>query len=147
MKKLTADRMHGALVSAIVLGLSASAAAASDSKAVEWLLDEEIAAGCNGGEGRFDSASVIERDLSGDGRADLIISHDGLRCGAGERSALCGIRSCLVLLYVREGRLLKKRKEVLSIGVSVGYGRRPPIELVSDRGGRYTLRWNGNGFE
>lgn len=113
-----------------------------------WLIEEQVAEGCPiGGKGRFQPGSVVERDLAGDGKAGLIISHDGLQCASGNRSALCGLRPCLVLLYVREGTLLKKQTEALSMGESAGTGSPLPINLISDDFKERTLLWNGQDFE
>ena len=58
------------------------------SNAAEYLIREEIAAACDGGAGSIDPTAVIERDLTGDGRADLIISHEGIGCaGRGAASS------------------------------------------------------------
>lgn len=122
--------------------------AAAGSKAAQWLVKQEIAEGCGeGAKGRFAPGAVIERDLTGDGKKDLIISHEGLQCVSDGRSGYCGMRTCLVLLYVREGDLLAKKDEILSIGVSVGVGNPPVINFVSDKGEKYPVRWNGLAFE
>ena len=146
------NRLH------VVIGWTALAAgmalagfidtAAAGSKAVQWLINEQIKEGCmDNGKGQFAPGAVVERDLTGDGKDDLIISHEGLKCGNGGRSGFCGIRSCLVLIYVREGDLLTKKMEVLSIQVSVGAGSPPPINLVTDSGKEYAVRWDGRAFE
>ncbi|MCB1438898.1 MAG: hypothetical protein H6888_10630 [Nitratireductor sp.] len=117
------------------------------SKAANWLVDQQIQEGCDGAKGRFSGGSVIERDLTGDGKPDLIIDHSGLQCGrSGSRSGFCGIKACSVLFYERQGDLLQLRNETLSIGVSVGKGKRPKIGLVGHNGKRGTVRWNGRQF-
>jgi hypothetical protein len=121
--------------------------AAAGSKAADWLVQQEIAAGCDGGSGRFDADAVIERDLTGDGNRDLIISHSGLQCGGQGRSLHCGIRACSVLLYVREGSLLKQSHEVLSVGVSVEDGSPPVIRTLSHDLQERALRWDGSAFQ
>lgn len=121
--------------------------AAARSKAADWLVQEQIAEGCgNNRPGRFAPSALIERDLTGDGKKDLIISHDGLTCGSGARSSFCGMRTCTVILYVREGDLLRKSKDVLSIGVTVGAGNPPAIELIGNDFQERTMRWDGRAF-
>jgi hypothetical protein len=51
------------------------------------------------------------------------------------------------LLYVREGTLLKKQTEALSMGESAGTGSPLPINLISDDFKERTLLWNGQDFE
>src|ERR1700730_2666753 len=72
------------VVCAVILAFLPVAAAAR-SKAANYLVAEAIAGACGGKNGQIDSASVIDRDLTGDGKADLIISDEGMRCAAGPR--------------------------------------------------------------
>ena len=146
MTSLTRIPACFALATALALtGLVPDAAARS--RAADRLVQEQIAAGCGEGTGgQFAPGAVIERDLTGDGRDDLIISHEGLTCGSAGRSAFCGMRTCAVLLYVREGDLLRKQKDVLSIGVSVTSGDPPAIQLTGNDFQPRTMRWNGRSF-
>lgn len=146
MTSLTRIPACFALATALALtGLAPNAAARS--QATDWLVQEQITAGCGeGNSGQFAPGAVLERDLTGDGKDDLLISHEGLACGSGGRSAFCGMRTCAVLLYVREGDLLRKHKDVLSIGVSVTSGDPPAIELTGDDFQPRTMRWNGRSF-
>jgi hypothetical protein len=50
------------------------------SNAAKYLIDQQIAEACEGRGGTIAADAVIERDLTGNGRADLIISHDGTVC-------------------------------------------------------------------
>jgi len=55
---------------------------------------------CDGGRGSIDPAGVIERDLDGDGRDDLIIAHEAISCTSGGqfgRSMFCGMQVCSVM--------------------------------------------------
>ncbi len=111
------------------------------------LIAAQIAEGCGAeGAGQFARDAIVERDLTGDGAPDLLISHDGLACRSGGRSGFCGIRTCLVVLYVRQGGRLSLNTEVLSIGASIGVGDPPVIALTSDDGSPNPLRWNGTTF-
>ena len=111
------------------------------------LIAAQIAEGCSAADaGQFAPDAIVERDLTGDSASDLLISHDGLACRSGGRSDFCGIRTCLVLLYVRRGGRLSLNTEVLSIGASIGVCDPPVIELTSDDGSPNPLRWNGTTF-
>ena len=135
---------------AVLLPLIACLAspAAARSKAAEYLVREEIADACESGQGSIDSAAVIERDLTGDGKADLVIAHEGIACVGGTtvRSLYCGMQVCDVKIYVRRGPLLKLEAEILGGGVRVESGRIPAIHMYAHGGKQGSIRWNGNGF-
>lgn len=121
--------------------------AAARSKAAEYLIAEQIADACDGKPGTIDPRAVIERDLTGDGNADLIISHDGITCGRGGRSGLCGMQVCSVMIYVRRGPLLKLVVgDLLGMGVTVGDGKIPTIRSHAHGGKRHSMKWNGQEF-
>ena len=98
------------MIRAVVLGLALAilsvgdAAAQSYSKAARYLMAQEIKASCPMG-GRFTSKGAIERDLTGDGRKDLVLAHGELRCkGNRSLSKYCGMQVCTVKIFVREGQ-------------------------------------------
>lgn len=122
------------------------AAAAAGSKAANYLVSEEIAGACDGKKGRIDSSAVIERDLTGDRKADLIISHDGIKCADGSRSAACGMQVCTVRLYVRRGELLKLALDMLGAGVRVDASPVPKITMYAHGGRQGGIRWDGSAF-
>lgn len=130
---------------ALVSAFSVSEGSAR-SKAAQWLVKQQIADACETGGGSIDPSGVIERDLNGDGRADLIISHEAISCGGG-RSGFCGMQVCSVLFYIRRGDLLVKVHEMLGANVEVRPGRIPAIFLSAHGGGGGTVRWNGRSFE
>jgi hypothetical protein len=71
-------------------------------------------------------AREIERDLTGDGKADLIISHEGIECANGHRSNAYGMQVCSVMIYVHRGPLLGLEVgDLLGMDVSVGGGSSP----------------------
>lgn len=133
------------------LALLCAPAHAQSSRAAAYLMEREVAEACGGGRGTIDPAGFIERDLTGDGRADLIVSHEHIACGAdgafGPRSGFCGAQVCSVHVYVREGALLERRAEVLGGGVTVGEGATPVISGHGHGGGAWSIRWTGRGFE
>ena len=121
-------------------------AAAARSKAANYLVAEQIAGACGGKKGQIDSASVIERDLTGDGKADLIISDEGIRCADGTRSSGCGMQVCSVNIYVRRGELLILTLERLGARVRVEGGPVPTIYMYAHGGSLGSIRWDGSGF-
>jgi hypothetical protein len=126
---------------------SADAQEAGRSKAAAYLVREQIAEACDGKAGTIDPASVIERDLTGDGKRDLVISHDGITCADGGNSTACGMQVCSVMIYVRRGALLEPVvDDLLGADVTVGEGTVPVIRLRAHGGTRHSLRWNGRGF-
>lgn len=116
------------------------------SKATDYLMKEHIKAACQGG-GSFASAGLIERDITGDGKPDLILDHGGITCNDGNRSGQCGIRTCSVYFYVREGNLLKEKLEILSIGVTVAGGNPPRIKLVGHDFEESSVVWQNGQFQ
>jgi hypothetical protein len=117
------------------------------SNAAQYLIAEEVGAACDGRGGSIDPASVIERDLTGDGRADLVIAHEGISCAGGGRSLFCGMQVCSVQVYVRRGELLVRVvDDLLGQSVTVGDGAVPEIRWYGHGGGAYGMRWDGTGF-
>jgi len=120
--------------------------AAAGSKAADYLVREQIADACSGSGGNIEPSAVIERDLTGDGKADLIISHEGIRCANGGRSGFCGAQVCLFNVYIRRGALLKLKLELLGTTVTIGDGQIPTIRWHGHGGAPYSLKWNGSEF-
>ncbi len=136
---------HGAAAAAAFLALLSGPAAAQDSNAARYLMEQEIAAAC-GGPGRIAPEAFVERDLTGDGRADLMVAHEGIACSSGGQSGFCGMQACSIHLYVREGDLLERKAEVLGIGPTVGPGAVPTIRMQAHGGAPMALSWNGRTF-
>lgn len=119
---------------------------ATRSKAAEYLVREQIASACEKQEGTIDPASVIERDLDGDGKADLIIHHHGIKCPGG-RSIFCGMQACSFQIYVRRGELLTLAGEFAGVEyITVGGEQVPTIRTVAHGCKPTALRWNGREF-
>jgi len=120
-----------------------------------------IASGCAGKAGAFTARGVVETDLTGDGRADLMIDHSALLCGEpvaaatgaaiepekSPRSTLCDSRTCTVILYVRDDTGLSPAREEMSIGSAITHGAIPGIALTRHDYSQYTLRWDGTAFK
>jgi len=120
---------------------------AARSKAAEFLVAEQIVDACNGKPGTIDPRAVIERDLTGDGKVDLIVSHDGITCGRNGRSGLCGVQVCSVMIYVRHGPLLKLAVgDLLGMKLTVDDGKVPTIRLYAHGGTQRSMKWNGRDF-
>jgi hypothetical protein len=135
-----------ALACAVLVASVCAAAAQSYSKAAKYLIAQEVAAGCASG-GRLASAGAIERDLNGDGRKDLLLSHDRLQCkGSSKISRRCGMQVCTVKIYLRQGQLLKQKMDFLGGGVTVGPTDVPVISGYAHGGDPWAIRWNGRGF-
>lgn len=120
--------------------------AQSYSRAAQYLMAQEIKAACPSG-GRFKRAGAVERDLTGDGRKDLVLAHGGLTCkGDNPISRLCGMQVCTVKLFVREGQLLKPKSDFLGGGVTLGPTSVPVISGYAHGGAAWAIRWNGRDF-
>ncbi|QUJ75853.1 hypothetical protein KDD17_13025 [Sulfitobacter albidus] len=137
---------------ALVAGLLAAtilagpAQAQSASKAARYLMAQEIKQGCAGG-GKFTAADAVERDLDGDGRKDLLLSHDQLRCrGEQPISKRCGMQVCTVKIFLRRGDLLQPVADFLGGGVTVGPTNVPVISGYAHGGDPWAIRWNGRAF-
>ncbi|WP_319569291.1 hypothetical protein [Cohaesibacter marisflavi] len=133
------DKAARALIICMMAGLLAlvdrSAFAAPRSKATLYLLNQQIEAGCESGAGRFHHQGVFEVDLNGDGKLDLVLSHQGLHCkGRLERSSLCGAQFCTILVYYRRGQLLKKQDEFLGYILSFRPSPEPVFDIAEMNG-------------
>ncbi|MEQ6202013.1 hypothetical protein ABMC88_03065 [Sulfitobacter sp. HNIBRBA2951] len=110
------------------------------------MIAQEIKAACPSG-GRFKRAGAVERDLTGDGRRDLVLAHGGLTCiGGNPISRRCGMQVCTVKLFVREEQLLKLKSDFLGGGVTLGPTSVPVISGYAHGGAAWAIRWNGRNF-
>lgn len=139
--------IRAALLLATLFTTAFTSHADAQSKAVAYLVKQEITEGCESHRGTMDPAGIIERDLDGDGLPDLILADDALKCsGASERSVNCGMQVCSVTFYLRRGPLLQKVHEMLGAGVTVGAERIPKVTMFAHGGSRGFVRWNGHTF-
>lgn len=114
------------------------------SAAARYLADQEIAAACDGRPGSFDPAGLVERDIDGDGRDDLILSHEHIACQGGpSRSLYCGMQVCSLQFYVRRGDLLQPAGEVAGSLGPVTDNAVPFVTTYGHGGGQALWRWNG----
>ncbi|HRX59809.1 MAG TPA: hypothetical protein P5260_01140 [Candidatus Competibacter sp.] len=120
--------------------------AIAESKAAAYLVKKEIAEACDGEDGSIKKSAIIEHDLTGDGKNDLIISHEGIACASGGRSGFCGAQVCSFKIYVREGELLKLKEEMLGSDVRVSSEANPTIHWHAHGGSAQKFRWNGKDF-
>jgi hypothetical protein len=138
--------MKWAALIGAAFGLLPGFVAAQNSNAAKYLMAQEVALACEGA-GTFDPRGVIETDLNGDGRADLILSHEWITCtGTSTRSGYCGMQVCTVKIYVRESALLRKKVDFLGGGVTVGPTDVPVISGYAHGGDPWAIRWNGKTF-
>lgn len=113
--------------------------AVARSKAADYLIAEQIREGCLDGRGTFDERGIYEIDLNGDGRDDLLLAHEALECeGAMSRSLFCGAQVCSILVYIRDGALLKQKDEALGLIVEHDPGP-PPAFKIMNHGGSTTV--------
>lgn len=126
-----------ARAAALIICLALAAApidAAARSKAAEYLINEEIEAGCGGRGGAFSSEGIYELDLNKDGHLDLILAHQGLSCnGSPSRSLQCGVQVCTIKIFHRDGRLLKLKDVYLNLILSVQW--EPLVFTIMSHGG------------
>lgn len=133
---------------ASTLALLAASPSTAMSKGAAYLVKERIAAVCPHG-GTFAPKGITERDLTGDGRADLVLDLAGLTCrgAANGLNDESGAAHCPVAFYVRKGDVLVLVSEVASIGARVGPGNPPRITLVGFEYQEHSVRWNGRDFQ
>ena len=125
-----------ALVIASLTTLTMSTVTAdSYTNATNYLLKQQTKAGCENSKGRFDHTGVYEVDLNGDNKLDLVLSHQGLSCqGEMAMSSFCGAQFCTILVYYREGKLLKKRDEFLGYILSFRGSPEPVFDIAEING-------------
>lgn len=143
--------MIRALLIALSLIAAAGAAKAQSSNAARYLAKQNISEACNGGAGDFRPGALIEADLDMDGRNDLIVVHEGIRCTGGTtaygHSAMCGMQVCSVRIYLRRGDLLQLQSDFLGGGVAVNQATTPPVISGYAHGGdTWAIRWTGDRF-
>ncbi|HET8726404.1 MAG TPA: hypothetical protein VFO41_02745 [Alphaproteobacteria bacterium] len=105
-----------------LLAVLLTSPAQARSKAADYLIRDQIAGACETGKGKIEENAVIERDLTGDGLADLIISHDGITCSDGGRSNACGAQVCSFVIYGKHPRSHADFKRRASSGLSYDGG-------------------------
>lgn len=128
---------------ALTFSLSPAVLLAQASNAARWVAAETLKTYCQGA-GSFEPNGLIETDLTGDGRDDLLIYTGGLRCDGGLPA--CGAVYCDVNIYVREGDILVDTGGVLTQCAELVPGNPPGITLCHRSEGPYTVRWNGTEF-
>jgi len=130
-----AMRMIGSVLVGLTIFASPTAAKNLPAKTI---VKTEIMEACGKAGGRLARGAVIRKDVTGDGRRDLIISHERIICRGGQRSGHCGAQVCSVNFYVRRARGYRLNTGKLGIRVSVGKGKRPRI-WMNAHGGHRTL--------
>ena len=132
------------LLTAAVLALAGPAEARS--KAARYLIDQQISEACNGGKGSISDEVLVERGLTGDGRDDLIIDHAGIQCDGAGMSGFCGAQVCSLLIYVRQGDLLKLEVDSLGSVLEISDDPVPVLSVAGHGGNRAAIRWDGKRF-
>lgn len=120
-----------------------SVPAAQTSAAARWLAEDALKTYCDGS-GRFNPGALIEADLTGDGRDDLVIYSEGIECSNG--ALTCGAVYCNADIYVRENDLLVSKGGFNTQCAELAPGTPPGITFCNRDSGRWTLYWNGREF-
>lgn len=126
------------------LSLATLNTALAQSPAIQTAMDEQISEACMDGSGQFETRGITVQDITGDGLDDLILDHGFLNCQGMKMT--CGMQACSVVFYIQEGGRMIKRGETLSMGVSVGAGNPPILNLTAHGGSPFALQWNGREF-
>jgi hypothetical protein len=129
----------------LLIGGYTTSAAEARSKAAQYIIAEQIAAVCEG-PGAVDADAVIERDLTGDGKDDLIIYSRGISCVSNENQS-CGTQLCGLVVYVRQGPLLKLKLDIMSAEFEIVEGDPPGLRLFAHGGRPIVVRWDGRSFK
>lgn len=138
--------MRHMLRTCLVLALAGIAAPAIPaSKAVSRIMEAQYPDVCDGASGKLNPAGIIERDLTGDGKADLILDIGTVDCGNG-MNMYCGSAGCSISVYVWQKGRLKEKLSLLGAGIEVMYGDPPGLRLTGADGGDRTYRWQGGEF-
>lgn len=118
------------------------------SNAAQWLVDDTVSRACGGANGNFGSEGIFVRDLDGDDRDDLILSHEGIQCARPSRgrSDFCGAQVCLGTIYLRRGQLLDDIITFQGIVEGIGNESIPVISIFEHGGNRLRAQWNGSRF-
>ena len=118
----------------IMLAIWPAGSVSAQSADAKTIIKKQIREACGKRGGRMRKGGAIHRDLTGDGKTDLIISHEAIACRSNQRSGFCGAQVCSVNIFVsRKGRL-RLAKETLGGGVKVGRGKRPVIKMAAGMG-------------
>ena len=137
-----------ALFAAVLIAPIAAAGAYAQSGSAKAIIQAQIREACEPGSGTMKNGSAIIRDLTGDGKADLLIDHAYITCkgGASRRSGFCGMQVCSVYIYVNRNGRLTKSLDTLGGGVTIGKGKRPSISMYAHGGKSRRIRWDGKRF-
>ncbi len=126
--------------SAFLLAVSFASASFALSKAARYLIDQEIAEGCDGRSGTFGADGIFEVDLTGDGKKDLVLAHQAITCDGGLAMSLyCGMQVCSIKVYHRKGALLVLHEEFLGRILDFTPSPKPAFTVMSHGGA--TTKW------
>jgi hypothetical protein len=137
--------MRRSIAIGFALALATSSAPVhAASEAANEIVDRTITETC-GGKGEIDPKGLVERDLTGDGEADLLIDYGFISCHEG-MNGFCGSGGCSVSIHVFENGRLTLKEELFGVETQVLNGKPPRIRVKSRDGGSQTIRWKGGRF-
>lgn len=137
------------LMIGLMLGVAAGAPvpAVALTEAASRLVTQELETACGDKPARYDPAYVVERDLDGDGVADLVVAQEGIECGKASRSAVCGEMVCPIAVWLRRGDQFTPALDAASgYDLTIGSDPIPEIRWVTENGAPAAVRWDGSGF-
>jgi hypothetical protein len=108
--------------------------------------DQIVVEACFDATGRIEDGGAVERDLTGDGLADLVIDTSAISCDNRPTNGFCGQMSCSTDVYRRSGNGYVSELSVLGT-IALGRGEPPELTATEDLGEPYTVRWSGESFE
>ncbi len=115
-------------------------------KATNYLVSKQLSKACHNGQGRVLREAIIERDITGDGKLDLILDLSGFECDRG-KNEFCETQNCTIVIYIRKGRHLRKVGDYITENLSVSRGSRPIISMWDAERKPYSVRWTGERFK
>ncbi|MEM8789739.1 MAG: hypothetical protein AAGE76_15900 [Pseudomonadota bacterium] len=131
------------MAAALAIGLALAAApAAALSNAAQWLIEQENANACIGARGRLPPEGVVELDLTGDGRPDLLLDLGTMVCPDGSAAAGCAAAGCPLRVFVRSGDLLLPERDLIAESYQIG-PQPIPVLTVTVPAGAGLWQWNG----
>ena len=114
------------------------------SKSAKRLVQQTIEEAC-GGKGDIEPAGIVERDLTGDGKADLLINYGSITCHEGI-NGFCGSGGCSIDVYVSRNGKLGQKQDMFGADMEIIDGKPALIKIYDRDGASHTYRWKDGRF-